>query len=183
MITLALYRQILKDGVADLHEGQRGEGEDDSRNFFWEEAPLQVDGEPASGVWLVSRGGDISGSRKNLNLRTTVDFYIATKDKVTTEQIHQEIYRYLAKTMYFCELSEDADDLKYHFSNVRIRPTSTPENAGATENGLIVKVASCLLVYDDDLQYLEPTLGGVILTENNKELLTEVGQPITTEVI
>lgn len=151
MITLALYQQILKDGVANLHEGQRKTGQDDAYNFFWEEAPLQVDGKPASGVWLVSRGGDISQSHKGLNLHTTVDFFIATKDKVTTEQIHQQIRQYLTKNQCFCQLSSSADGIIYQFSNIRIRPASTPENAGATENGLIVKVASIQLVYDDEI--------------------------------
>lgn len=150
MITLALYQQMLKDGVAGLHEGQRKGNQDDAYNFFWEEAPLQVDGRPASGVWIVSRGGDISQSHRNLNLRTTVDFYIATKDKVTTESIHQQIRQYLTNNLCFCKLSNDADGVKYQFSNVRIRPASTPENAGATENGLIVKIASAQLVYDDE---------------------------------
>lgn len=182
MITLALYQQMLKDGVANLHEGQREGDEDDNRNFFWEEAPLQVDGNPASGVWLISRGGDISQSRKNLNLRTTVDFYIATKDKVTTEEIHQEIRKYLTKTLCFCELKSDGD-IKYHFSNVRLRPASTPENGGATENGLIVKIASCLLVYDDDKEEEVPQIGAVILTDQGEPMETENNQLILTEAI
>lgn len=153
MITLALYQQMLKDGVASLHEGQRKGNQDDARNFFWEEAPLQVDGKPASGVWIVSRGGDISATHRGLNLRTTVDFYIATRDKTITEQIQQQIRQYLTKNICFCQLSSDADGEKYQFSNVRIRPASTPENAGATENGLIVKIASALLVYDDETNY------------------------------
>lgn len=153
MITAALYKQMLQDGVAGLHEGQRKAGQDDAYNFFWEEAPLQVDGKPASGVWLISRGGDISSTHKSLNLRTTVDFYIATKNKVTTEKIHQQIRQYLTKNLCFCLLSGDAGGVNYRFSNVRVRPTSTPENAGASENGLIVKIASALLVYDDETNY------------------------------
>ena len=34
------------------------------------------------------------------------------------------------------------------FYNVRIRPTSTPQNTGATENGDIVKFASIDVIYD-----------------------------------
>lgn len=153
MITAALYNQMLADGVANLHAGQRKSGEGDAYNFFWEEAPLQVDGNPASGVWLISRGGDISATHRSLNLRTTVDFYIATKDKTVTEQIQQQIRQYLTKSLCFCLLSGTAGGVNYRFSNVRVRPTSTPENAGATENGLIVKIASALLVYDDETNY------------------------------
>lgn len=150
MITAALYKQMLKDGVAGLHEGLPLGGKDDGRNFFWEEAPLQIDGKPANGVWLISRGGDISTSHNGLNLRTTVDFYIATASKTLTESIQQQIRDYLTKHMCFCSLSGNAGGVDYRFTNVRVRPTSTPENAGATENGLIVKIASAQLVYDDE---------------------------------
>lgn len=153
MITLALYQQMLKDGVAGLHQGQATTGQDEARNFFWEEAPLQLNGKPACGVWLISRGGDISQSHKSLNMRHTVDFYVATGDKYTTEQIHQQIRQYLTKNQCFCLLSNDAGGINYRFSNVRIRPTTTPENAGASDNGLIVKIASALLVYDDETNY------------------------------
>ncbi len=151
MITSALYQQMLKDGVANLHEGQVTDGEEGNYNFFCEEAPLQVDGKPACGVWLISRGGDISSTRKGLNLRTTVDFYIATDNKTVTEQIHQQIRQYLTTHRCFCLLSGSAGDVSYRFSNIRIQPTSTPENGGATENGTIVKIASALLIYDDDM--------------------------------
>lgn len=140
MITLALFRQMVADGVGGLAK---------DKNFFWEEIPLQHNGNPASGVWLVTRAGSISNTRRGLNLRTTVDFYIATANKVETENLHQIIRQYLTSHMYFCELSGQINDVSYKFVNVRIRPTTTPQNDGATQNGLIVKVASAELVYDD----------------------------------
>lgn len=182
MITLALFNEMTRQKVAGLI----GDEDDPKRNFYWEEAPLtnQKDlNSIARGVWLITRAGNINQTHRNLNLRTTVDFYVAMADKVKTEQILQQIRRWLTKTLYICQLSGDLDGDKYQFSNIRIRPTTTPANSGVTENGLIVKVASAELVYDDDLQYEVPTVGGVILTEVNKQLLTEVGRPIRTEAI
>lgn len=140
MITLALFKKMTDDGVADLTR---------NKDFFWEEIPLQHDGKPASGVWLITRPGNISNTRKGLNLRTTVDFYVASKNKVKTEQIHQAIRQYLTQNQCFCNLSGSVGNINYQFHNVRIRPATTPQNEGATENDLIVKVASAELVYDE----------------------------------
>ncbi|MCM1218191.1 MAG: hypothetical protein NC548_27210 [Lachnospiraceae bacterium] len=140
MITLALFEKMAEDGVGGLTRNQ---------DFFWEEVPLQHSGNPASGVWLVTRPGNISTTHRGLNLRTTVDFYIATENKVKTEALHDAIRKYLTKNMCFCELSGSVGGISYKYSNIRIRPTTTPQNAGATENNLIVKVASTELVYDE----------------------------------
>lgn len=141
MITLALYEQMITDEVAGLIK---------DKDFFWEEVPLQKDGNPCTGVWLITRPGNISNSRKGLNLRTTVDFYVAAKSKVKTELIHQQIRQYFESHLCFCSLSGSVGGTSYSFSNVRVRPTSTPQNVGATGNNLIVKVASVELVYDEN---------------------------------
>lgn len=140
MITLALYEKMVADQVGGLVR---------NKDFFWEEVPLQKDGNPADGVWLVTRAGSIANSSKGKNLRTTVDFYIGTNNKVKTEELHQAIRQYLTKNMCFCELSGSVGGINYAFENVRVRPATTPQNDGATRNNLIVKVASAELVYDD----------------------------------
>lgn len=142
MITLALFRQMAIDGVARLEK---------DKNFFWEEAPLQHDGKPAKGVWLITRGGDISTSRKGLNQRTTVDFYIAFGNKARAEATYMEIQQWLMRNKIICKLSGTVGntDYSYTFHNIRFRPTLSPQNAGATENGLIIKVASILIIYDE----------------------------------
>lgn len=142
MITLALYNKMLADNVAGLA---------DSGDFYWEEMPLEHDGEPASGVWLITRPGNIQNTRKGLNLRSTVDFYIAREDKVKIEQTLADIRNWLTQNRWFCELSGSDGDATYQFSNIRITPTTTPQNSGVTENGLFVKVASAEIIYDDDL--------------------------------
>lgn len=138
MITLALLKQLASDRVANLVIDQ---------NLFWEELPLQREGKPASGVWLVTRGGN-TGDAKGRNERCTVDFYVALANKPKTEAVHQEILRWIIRNPCFCELSGSVGDTTYSFTNVRLRPATTPQNYGATENGLIVKIASAEVIYD-----------------------------------
>lgn len=137
MITLALLEQMVKDKVADLTI---------DKDLFWEELPLQKDGKPASGVWLVTRGGN-AGDAKGRNLHTTVDFYVALANKPRTEEVHQKVLEWIMSNKCFCELSGSVGGTTYAFENVRIRPTVTPQNFGATENGLIVKIASAEIIY------------------------------------
>lgn len=139
MITLAIFRQMIADGVAGLTKDS---------DFFLEEAPLQHNGAPAKGVWLVTRGGDITQSRKGLNLRTTVDFYVAFSDKSKVGATHSEILDWMRENRSICALSGSVGEYSYSFKNIRIQPSQTPQNAGVTENELIIKVASAQLVYD-----------------------------------
>lgn len=138
MITLALLKQLANDEVANLAI---------DKDLFWEEAPLQKDGKPATGVWIVTRGGN-AGDAKGRNQRSTVDFYVALANKPKTEAVHQAILRWIIANPCFCELSGIVGDTAYSFSNVRLRPATTPQNYGATENGLIVKIASAEVIYD-----------------------------------
>lgn len=139
MITLALLKQMVDDGVAGLEI---------DKNCFWEQAPLQREGAPATGVWLVTRGGNAANSPKGLNLRSTVDFYVALANKPKTEAVHQQILEWLIKNPCFCDLTGSVGSTTYSFSNVRVRPTTTPQNTMITSNNLVVKIASAELVYD-----------------------------------
>lgn len=116
-------------------------------DFFWEEVPLKHDGTPANGVWIITRGGTTENAPKGLNLRSTVDFYVLFPDKVKTEEVLQNISEYIRNHPCFCELSGKVGDHSYEYDNIRWQPTSTPENAGAS-NGNIVKMASAMIVYD-----------------------------------
>lgn len=142
MITLAILEQMVEDKVADLVIDQ---------NCFWEQAPLQADGKPANGVWLVTRGGSATNSPKGLNLRSTVDFYVALANKPKTEAVHQAILTWILANPCICELTGSVGGIDYSFTNVRIRPTTTPQNVLITENDLVVKYASAELVYDINL--------------------------------
>lgn len=139
MITLALLEKMVEDNVADLVI---------DKNCFWEQAPLQKDGSPASGVWLVTRGGTASNSPKGLNLRSTVDFYVALANKPKTEDVHRQILEWLIANPCVCEMSGSVGGTTYSFSNIRIRPATTPQNLVVTENNLVVKIASAEIIYD-----------------------------------
>lgn len=139
MITLAILKQMVDDGVADLEI---------DKNCFWEQAPLQKDGSPASGVWLVTRSGNAMNSPKGHNLNSTIDFYVALANKPKTEAVHQEILEWIITNPCFCEMTGSVGGTDYSFYNVRIRPTTTPQNVMVTGNNLVVKIASAQLVYD-----------------------------------
>lgn len=139
MITLALLQQMTSEQVAGLVV---------DKNCFWEQAPLQSDGAPASGVWLVTRGGSATTSTKGLNLRSTVDFYVAFANKPKTEAVHQQILEWIIANPCFCELTGSVGSTTYSYSNVRVRPTTTPQTTMITANNLVVKIASAELVYD-----------------------------------
>lgn len=139
MITYALFKKMSDDEVAGLRADE---------NFFWEEMPLQSNGKPASGVWLVTRGGDASMSPQALNLKTTVDLYVAMGNKIATEATQQAILEWIIANPAICELCGSVGGAIYSYENVRLRPTTTPQNEGVTENGLIVKYASLQVTYD-----------------------------------
>lgn len=143
MITLALLNQMAADNVGGLTK---------NKDFFWEEMPLQSNGKPAQGVWIITRPGSSLG-RNGKNLRTTADFYVAFNNKAKTEVVHKAIRDYIAKNLCFCELSGSIDgtSYSYKFENVRLLGATTPQNDGTTENGLIVKVASVELVYNENI--------------------------------
>lgn len=139
MITLALLQRMVNDNVAGLVI---------DKNCFWEQAPLQKDGSPASGVWLVTRGGNASNSPKGLNLRSTVDFYVALANKPKTEEVHQQILKWIIRNPCLCRLTGSVGGASYDYTNVRIRPTTTPQNFVVTQNNLVVKIASAEIIYD-----------------------------------
>lgn len=139
MITLAILEQMESENVAGIEI---------DKNAFWEQAPLLKDGNPSSGIWLVTRGGNASNSPKGLNLRTTVDFYIALANKPKTEEKHQQILEWIINNPCICELSGSVGGVTYNYTNIRIRPTTTPQNFVVTQNGLVVKLASAEIIYD-----------------------------------
>lgn len=139
MITIAIFRQMASEQVAGLTA---------DKDFFVEELPLQKDGKPAQGTWLVTRGGSARNTPKGLNQHTTIDFYVAYNNKALEDDIHQQIMAWLRANRVICNLSGSVGGSSYSFSNIRINPATTPQNMGATENGNIVKLASADITYD-----------------------------------
>ncbi len=142
MITAGLFKKIADEKVAGLVANE---------TLFWEEMPLDDNGQPREGVWLVTRGGDIENTANGLNLRTTVDFYVAFRNKVQTENVHAQISAWIRNNLSICRLEGTASEnplITYDYYNVRLRSTTTPSNSGITTSGLTVKVASVRVIYD-----------------------------------
>jgi hypothetical protein len=117
------------------------------KNAFWEEPPLAKDGKPAEGVWIATRGGNQSNA-KGINNATTADIYATFANRTKTEEIHKAIADWIRNHATICELSGAVGGSTYDFTNVRIRPATSPSTYGITENGNIVKIASALIYYD-----------------------------------
>ena len=144
MITLAILKQMAND-ITELTTDQ---------NFFWEELPLQHDGKPAQGVWIVTRGGSAINTPNGHNLKTTIDFYVAMANKATAEAYLKLIADWIRNHRVICTLSGSVGSSFYSFENIRITSTTTPMNNGATTNGNIVKTASANVVYDNGITIL-----------------------------
>lgn len=140
MITLAILEKMASDGVAGLQV---------DKDFFWEELPLQKDGKPAEGVWIVTRGGSARNTPNGINQQTTIDFYVAYANKTKAETTLEAIASWIRNNLGICELSGTVGGSSYAYTNIRIRPTTTPQNYGATENGNIVKLASADVRFDN----------------------------------
>ena len=139
MITAALAIQMDAQGVAGLKIND---------SLFWEEMPVASDGKPGQGVWLMTRGGMAANSPKGINLSETIDIYVMMANKFATEAAHQRILEWLNSTRYFCELSGTVGGVAFEYHNIRLRPTTTPQNYALTHNGMVVKVASVEVFYD-----------------------------------
>lgn len=139
MIAIAILKQMEADHVAALTA---------DRDFFYEELPLQHNGEPAQGVWIVTRGGSAQNTPKGHNLKTTLDFYIAYQNKANADAVLAEIAAWIRANRCICELSGSVGSNLYSFYNVRLAPATTPMNNGATTNGNIIKLTSANVVYD-----------------------------------
>lgn len=137
MITAAILTKMAEDI----------EGITIDQNAFWEELPLMKNGKPAQGVWIVTRGGWDTNA-KGINNQTTADIYVAYNDKSKTEAIHAQISARIRAHLAICELSGTIGDSRYDFTNIRIRPATTPSESGITANGNIVKIASATVYYD-----------------------------------
>lgn len=143
MLTIALLKQMAEDGVAGLVL---------DKSLFCEESPMKPDGSFAEGVWAVTRGGSIQNNPHGINLRSTIDLYVAFSNRVKIETTHQAILEWIQSHQYFCELSGSVGGVDYSLHNIRLRTSTTPQTSGTTSNGVLVKVASMVVYYDNTKQ-------------------------------
>lgn len=140
MITYAIMKAIADAGTAGLTI---------DKDFYWEQEPLQANGKPAQGAWLLSRGGSNVDTTKGLNQRVTIDIYVAYNDKTQTEATLKAIADWIRNNRVICELNGTASGSSYAFTNVRITPATTPQNVGLNAtNGQVIKTVSADIVFD-----------------------------------
>lgn len=140
MITYAIMKAIADAGTAGLTI---------DKDFYWEQEPLQANGKPAQGAWLLSRGGSNVDTTKGLNQRVTIDIYVAYNDKTRAEATLKAIADWVRNNRVICELNGTASGSSYAFTNVRITPATTPQNVGLNAtNGQVIKTVSADIVFD-----------------------------------
>ena len=114
-------------------------------NLFFEEAPLNKQGVPKDGIWIVERGTPVS--RVNSNIQN-FDIYARYTDKLTGYQKLDEILEFL-RLAYgeVCDLPLAPPYSDIQYTNVSIIPTSSVENIGTDENNKIVRAISGQVQY------------------------------------
>lgn len=129
MVTLHIAKLLEDEGFGTL-----------DLDIFWEDMPVDSDGKPFNGIWIVPRGAPVS--------RFTVtsqafDIYARDTNKVTSSQKLEDILNYL-QTAYeeVCELPTVPPYSETRYYDVRITPVSGIENVGADDQDKIVRVIS-----------------------------------------
>lgn len=114
-------------------------------DLFFEEAPLDGNGVPKQGVWIVERGTAVD----RFNTQTqNFDIYSRYTNKLTGYKKLQDILDYLQEAFSeVCTLPIVPPYSSEVYENVRIQPTSSVENAGIDENAKIVRVISGVVQY------------------------------------
>lgn len=115
-------------------------------DLFFEEAPLDGQGKPKQGVWIVERGTSVN----RFNTQTqNFDIYSRYTNKLTGYQKLEAILDYLQEAYQdVCDLPSVPPYSNAVYENVMIQPTSSVENVGVDENNRIVRVISGVVQYN-----------------------------------
>lgn len=109
-------------------------------DLFLENAPLNSSGKPKNGLWIVTRGSGIS--RLNTEIQS-FDIYSRYANKLTGHQKLDSVLEWLRESYSdVCDLPAVPPHTTQAYNNVRIFPSSSVENVGVDENGLVVRVIS-----------------------------------------
>lgn len=137
MITLHIAKLLANAGFGTL-----------DTDIFWEEVPINANGVPRNGIWVVTRGVPIT--RTNLHIQS-FDIYARYGNKLTTHQKLESILEYLQTAFVdVCTLPTVPPYSTTVYSNVRIVPTSGIDNVGTDEQDKIIKVVSGEIRWDKE---------------------------------
>ena len=114
-------------------------------DLFFEEAPLDGQGKPKQGCWIVERGTSVT----RLNHQTqNFDIYSRYTNKLTGYKKLEAILDFLQEAYgEVCELPAVPPYSSTVYHNVRIEPTSSVENVGTDVDNKIVRVISGIVRY------------------------------------
>lgn len=135
MVTLHVLKLLEDNGFGTI-----------DTDLFWEEAPLNANGDPAKGVWIVSRAAPLS--RVNVTTQP-FDIYARFGNKLETHSILENILHFL-QDQYgeTCELPTVTPYSETLYTNVRLTPTSGIERTGTDQQDMIVMSISGQVQYD-----------------------------------
>lgn len=114
-------------------------------DLFFEEAPLDGQGKPKQGCWIVERGTSVN----RFNTQTqNFDIFSRFSNKLTGYKKLEAILEYLQEAYgEVCELPAVPPHSSTVYGNVRIEPTSSVENVGTDVDNMIVRVISGTVQY------------------------------------
>lgn len=114
-------------------------------DIFWEDVPLDPQGNPKNGVWVVSRAPALT--RRDVNIQN-IDIYARYANKITTATKLENILQHIWENQGTdCSLPTVPPYSTVQYTNVRIYPTSGVDNVGSDEQDKIVKVISVEIRY------------------------------------
>lgn len=129
MVTLHLLKSLANNGFGTI-----------DTDLFWEEVPLDSEGNPREGLWIVTRGSAVTRYDSNIQ---AFDIYARYANKIKTQQKLNDILKYFWSIQgETCTLPTVPPYSLSAYTNVRIFPTSSVENVGSDEQDKIVKVIS-----------------------------------------
>ncbi len=133
MITLSILKLLENEGFGTI-----------DTDLFWEDAPLDSQGNPKNGVWIVPRGSTYGRFIKT----QAFDIYSRNANKVTSSKKLEDILEYLQEAYgEVCELPTVPPYSTTRYYDVQIVPTSSVENVGADDQDKIVRVISGQINY------------------------------------
>lgn len=138
MIALHILKLLADEGFGTI-----------DTDMFFEEAPLNGQGVPKEGVWIVERGTDVT---RFTTQTQNFDIYARYTNKTTGYKKLEAILDYLQEAYGdVCELPTVPPYSTTEYKNVRITPTSSVENVGTDENNKVVRVISGSVQYERGL--------------------------------
>ena len=135
MVTLHILQLLEDEGFGTI-----------DTDLFWEDIPVDSNGDPKNGVWIVPRGAPVSIYNTTIQ---PFDIFSRYSNKVTGSKKLEDILEYL-KTAFteVCELPIVPPYSLTNYYDVTITPESGIENVGSDEQDKVVRVISGKVKYN-----------------------------------